>query len=907
MAGPGGPKPVIGRGKIVGRSIGKERTITRTGKLVDLTVKQTQIGPQIKPGKEGLPINVGVRGKALTQKFDTRIKGFQPITFKVTSGDGKGFNGFTRLSIARARMSAGAKLLIKGFSEKAAELHQFIAPALPYVKTIALSAAMALPAIAIAKATGGFGLAAIAPFLMIGSSEIRFLEHRSEFTIGRNGESDILLRDPTVSRRHAKLFERNGDWYLENIDGQATYVERASSKGSKRSNLLDASRAPVRLQEGDILQLGRERIPFHIPEERDGPQFLEESPMPVPPEPMEGEIDDPLQMCMEIDFRTMGPFIIFNGRIRPAVGKLLFGRGGNSEIQLTGNGIGARHFVVEGSFDGPVMISRTGLLNRGAKVSVFREGESFTIGSKKVELKEGDLVRAGGQSFLFYNKMTSAELVEFDRIEEERKYAEENQHAQLYDFSNNAANRARERARAKEDGQAVYNDPNPTGFYDIATGRRVDRMWDFEDAPPADPISNWVSRIEGSYDWFQLKRQLIVASKEGLSLDVWDAMGQTIADSPALMERLGRTTEFFIKNIASAIESVERVGLDQAAERVEDSLTYTKNLEKMGFEKEAFDARRQIDESLTAEGLIYQDGQLEVVSAGKKFRNVSGITERFKAAVRSFMDHPEFFESEEDGPEQTAALVAPVGFRQGYDVYRGAASQVLDAAVVRAINAAGEDKLDFPERVGDVFGMPTMGWMYYQRQHTKTEETEGRFYLTINGPEYAALAPRVALAIAKRLDEGIAKDTFHFKMTPTGRGAKRRDHIVVYFNSAKELEVTRALRSVVLEVGEGHFSQKGPYFTQPVSKGISFGEEPMNRGRVSFGEIREQAFSQAWKRIRFYQDQGIDLPLSSKIRIVAYYFIRNGISVKNPAFNAGGEKTFPFIEWSSRSSDEILE
>ena len=925
MAGPGGPKPVIGRGKLGNLPIGKGRATTRTGKLADLTVKQSQIGPQIKPGKEGVRINVGVSGKRLIHKPMTQIKGFRKIPLtSVSTKNGVGFQGVTRWTLARARMSAGAKFLIEGFGEKVAELHQLIAPALPYVKTIAISAAMALPVIAFAKATGGigigFGMAAIAPFLMIGSSEIRFLEHKTEFTIGRNGESDILLRDPTVSRRHAKLFERDGNWYIENINGQATYVERANPRSPKRTNLLDASRAPVRLQEGDILQLGRERIPFHIPEEREGPQFLEGPPTPevfetnpyserdpLPPESMEGEMDLPMHMCQMTDIRTLASFIIFDGVPRAATGKLVFGRGGNSEIQLTGKGIGERHFIVEGSFDGPVTIHRTGRLRKGAKVSIFRKGESFAIGSEKVVLKEGDMVSAGGQSFIFYDRMTPAELIEFDQIEVERKYAEEHQHAQLYDFSSNAASRARQRARAKEEAQGGYVDPNPTGFYEVATGRRIDTKDGSRlpaQTPPLDPISHWVGQIEASHDWFRLKDILRTAGLEGLPLDVWDAMGAEIDASVTNLDYLDQTTDYHINDAAGALENVERLGLDQAGRRVGDSLRYADNLEKMGFVDSAADARRQIEESLVAEGLIYEEGQLHVVGAGKKFRGETQISRRFSDAVRAFMDHPELFKPESDGPEETAAIVAPMGFRDGYDIYRGAASQVLDVDVVRAMRDAGEGKLDFPERVGDVRGGHFMGWMMYQHRHSEKGDTEGRFYLTINGPEYATLAPRVAEAMAMRLHAGIGRDAFYFKMSPTGKGAKRRDHIVVYFNSAKELEVVRALRSVVLEIGESHFSEKGPYFTQSVSRGLSFGEEPLDRGRVSFGEVRDHAFAQAWGRIRFYQQHGIDLPMSSKVRIVAHYFDKNGLSVKNPAFNKGGEKKFPFIEWSSRPEGE---
>ena len=71
-------------------------------------------------------------------------------------------------------------------------------------------------------------------------------------TIGRRPEADVFLDDVTVSRDHALLVRRGGEWYLDDSGSlNGTYVnrERVDSR---------------RLQDGDELQIGKYKLSFLV-------------------------------------------------------------------------------------------------------------------------------------------------------------------------------------------------------------------------------------------------------------------------------------------------------------------------------------------------------------------------------------------------------------------------------------------------------------------------------------------------------------------------------------------------------------------------------------------------------------------------------------------------------------------
>jgi pSer/pThr/pTyr-binding forkhead associated (FHA) protein len=71
-----------------------------------------------------------------------------------------------------------------------------------------------------------------------------------KMTIGRSPETDVFLDDVTVSREHATLVRRGGDWFLDDAGSlNGTYVNRQR---------VDSHR----LVDGDELQIGKFKLTF---------------------------------------------------------------------------------------------------------------------------------------------------------------------------------------------------------------------------------------------------------------------------------------------------------------------------------------------------------------------------------------------------------------------------------------------------------------------------------------------------------------------------------------------------------------------------------------------------------------------------------------------------------------------
>lgn len=57
--------------------------------------------------------------------------------------------------------------------------------------------------------------------------------HKSEVVLGKHADCDVVLSDPRVSRRHARLFEKNGGLYVEDFKStNGTYVNDESVSGT---------------------------------------------------------------------------------------------------------------------------------------------------------------------------------------------------------------------------------------------------------------------------------------------------------------------------------------------------------------------------------------------------------------------------------------------------------------------------------------------------------------------------------------------------------------------------------------------------------------------------------------------------------------------------------------------------
>lgn len=52
------------------------------------------------------------------------------------------------------------------------------------------------------------------------------------YMIGRDPDCDIVVADPFVSRKHAKIFYRDGKWFIEDVGSKnGTYVDGEDIRG----------------------------------------------------------------------------------------------------------------------------------------------------------------------------------------------------------------------------------------------------------------------------------------------------------------------------------------------------------------------------------------------------------------------------------------------------------------------------------------------------------------------------------------------------------------------------------------------------------------------------------------------------------------------------------------------------
>ena len=90
--------------------------------------------------------------------------------------------------------------------------------------------------------------------------EERVREFSLEYTgpqvlIGRDSENDIQIPLPSVSRKHARLFEENGQWFIEDI---------GSGSGTRlNAELLDANH-PRQLADADVIEIVHATITVHV-------------------------------------------------------------------------------------------------------------------------------------------------------------------------------------------------------------------------------------------------------------------------------------------------------------------------------------------------------------------------------------------------------------------------------------------------------------------------------------------------------------------------------------------------------------------------------------------------------------------------------------------------------------------
>ncbi len=81
-----------------------------------------------------------------------------------------------------------------------------------------------------------------------------YLFHQVMTTIGRTNGNNLIISGRTVSRRHARLWFDNGQWYLEDLQ---------SANGTMVNNVR-IFQQPVALKDGDVINFGDEIVLFNV-------------------------------------------------------------------------------------------------------------------------------------------------------------------------------------------------------------------------------------------------------------------------------------------------------------------------------------------------------------------------------------------------------------------------------------------------------------------------------------------------------------------------------------------------------------------------------------------------------------------------------------------------------------------
>lgn len=210
------------------------------------------------------------------------------------------------------------------------------------------------------------------------------LDSKPVLTIGRMPGNDVVIKDPTVSRKHARIEFQEGKYLLTDLGSMnGTFVNKV--RLSSRS-----------LEHGDVVTIGKHNLAFLLTDDELLPLNVLENAV------KEFRQDTGTDMRMAKSAKAGSP-ILFNKAVTGATGVLLFLAGGNGEITLTDESINigkdlACDIVVRGLFIGKIActINRSPdgyLLTYVGGPSKPKVDGEFVKGSKM--LKEYDIIEIG--------------------------------------------------------------------------------------------------------------------------------------------------------------------------------------------------------------------------------------------------------------------------------------------------------------------------------------------------------------------------------------------------------------------------------------------------------------------------------------------------------------------------------
>jgi predicted component of type VI protein secretion system len=206
----------------------------------------------------------------------------------------------------------------------------------------------------------------------------------TELTIGRKGENDLSIEDPSVSGRHAKIVKIQSVFFVEDL--HSTNGTLVNNKPIDRHQLQDT----------DVIMIGNYRLLF---------QDVVKPDM-VPAWSFAGEADETmvLKSQQHQDLPGRSP--------RPATLKIVAGRTDRHEYQLS------HQLTVIGSEEGatvklhgwfaPNVAAMIGRRGEGYYISPVKDGKKVVVNGSVVknqtDLKDGDRVEVAGVKMYFSSK-----------------------------------------------------------------------------------------------------------------------------------------------------------------------------------------------------------------------------------------------------------------------------------------------------------------------------------------------------------------------------------------------------------------------------------------------------------------------------------------------------------------------
>ncbi|MCD6301586.1 MAG: FHA domain-containing protein [Staphylothermus sp.] len=78
--------------------------------------------------------------------------------------------------------------------------------------------------------------------------QTEWMLYPGEYILGRYPTNDIVLPDPYISRRHARIFFKDGEWYIEDLNStNGTVLNNENIKGKGPKKITDNSEIVVGL------------------------------------------------------------------------------------------------------------------------------------------------------------------------------------------------------------------------------------------------------------------------------------------------------------------------------------------------------------------------------------------------------------------------------------------------------------------------------------------------------------------------------------------------------------------------------------------------------------------------------------------------------------------------------------